>query len=337
MIVRFSRQVLVEWIGKRGQKRLGEKSCLIIGCGALGASSATILVRAGIGDLRIVDRDIVEISDLSRNMLFDETDVTKIMPKPLAAKKKLERINSEVNIESFEDDVNSGNIEKYARGVDIILDGTDNLETRFLINDLSLAEKIPYVFGACVSSQGMVMNIIPGKSPCLRCFIEEVPQYGSLATCETAGILPSIPIVVGAIQANEAIKILINNKRVEKRLIFIDIERNEFSKLRVDRKERCPACRGEYEYLMKRKGTDATILCGRETVQISPVKKMHISLGELAKRLALRGEIVVGKHLIKFAPNKKNEIIFFRDGRALIKGTGDKKFARSLYSKYIGN
>ncbi|TES93622.1 MAG: thiazole biosynthesis adenylyltransferase ThiF, partial [Candidatus Cloacimonadota bacterium] len=326
-----------EWIGKRGQKKLREKSGLIIGCGALGATTATILVRAGISNLRIVDRDIVEISDLSRNMLFDETDVTKMMPKPLAAKKKLKRINSEVKIESIVDDVNSGNIERYAKGMDIILDGTDNLETRFLINDLSLTEKIPYVFGACVSSQGMVMNIIPGKSPCLRCFIEEVPQYGSLATCETAGVLPSIPIVIGAIQANEAIKILINNETVEKRLIFIDIEKNEFSKLKVDRREECPACRGEYEYLMRRKGTDATILCGRETVQISPPKKIHLSLEELAKRLALRGEIVVGKHLIKFAPNKEKEIIFFSDGRALIKGTGDKKIARSLYSKYIGN
>lgn len=333
---RYSRQVLLKSIGEKGQRTLLESRVLIVGCGALGTVIVNNLARAGVGHLRIVDRDFVELENLQRQVLFDEDDVAKAMPKVMAAAEKLHKINSSIEIEPHLKDVNSRNIEDLIQGMDVVLDGTDNMETRFLINDACLKHRIPWVYGGAVSSCGMTMNIIPGKTPCLRCIIPDLPAPGSLDTCDTVGVLNAVTAVIGSIESNEAIKILLGDEGVSRDLLTIDLARNCFDRIAVTTRSDCPACqKGEFEYLNQKGEGDVIKLCGREMIQITPRQEMTVSLEDLKARLERVGEATFMGFLLKFKVDKC-ELIIYPDGRAFVKGAIDKEAARSLYAKYVG-
>jgi adenylyltransferase/sulfurtransferase len=327
-------------LGENGQRRLASARALICGCGALGSAIANTLVRAGVGAVRIVDRDFVELSNLSRQALFDEADASAGLPKAVAAAEKLRRINSSVEIEPVVADVNHANVERFCDGADVILDGTDNFETRFLLNDAAVKLRLPWIYGGCVGAEGQTMTILPGETACLRCLMETCPQPGSTPTCDTAGILGPIVGVIASIEAAEAIKILSGNRdAVSRHLTVVDIWRNHIKQVDVSRLREqvdCPTCkRGEYPWLSGREGGRSAVLCGRNAVQLSNPGK-SISLDDLAKRLAGIGSITQNQYLLRLKV-PPHEITVFPDGRAIISGTDDISAARTLYAKYIGS
>ncbi|MFB0516821.1 MAG: ThiF family adenylyltransferase, partial [Candidatus Neomarinimicrobiota bacterium] len=252
MIDRYSRQTLFPGIGEEGQKKLGKSYAVIIGCGALGTVIATSLVRAGLGKVKIVDRDFIEYHNLQRQVIFSEEDIEAGLPKAIAAERHLNKVNSSVEVEGVVADVNYANIERLVAGADLILDGLDNLETRLLINDVSLKHNIPWVYGGAISSYGMTMNIIPNKTACFRCLQAGAGGAGIALTCDTAGVISPAPFVIGSLQTAEAMKILIGAKEVNQDLIMIDVWRGEFERIRIAQRTDCPACRGEYEFLEAR-------------------------------------------------------------------------------------
>jgi adenylyltransferase/sulfurtransferase len=317
---RYSRQHLYKNIGKSGQKKLSHSSICIIGIGALGTVAADLLARAGIGKLHLVDRDFIEISNLQRQTLFDESDIGKL--KADTAKIKLEKTNSEVHISSSNTDLDHTNISDHIGLPDLILGCTDNMESRFLINDYCKKYKIPWIYGGAVSDKGSVYNILP-SSPCIRCVF---PGQGE-ETCDTAGILNSAAHIVSGIMANEAIKILVS-KAAEDMLIHIDVWKNEFIKIRVQKNKDCPACKGNYQYLTGKIGIKTVKLCGRGVFQIKGKKK---NLLELKKKFEKIGKAVSFSGIVHF-----NGISVFEDGRAIIKAKTIEE-AKSLYSRYIGN
>ena len=245
---RYARQTIFPRIGKAGQTRLLKSRAVIIGCGGLGCNIANLLARAGIGNLRIIDRDSVEYHNLPRQVLFNEADVKAGLPKAIAAERHLRKINSTIQIKGIVADVNSANIEQLCQDADIILDGLDNYATRFLINDFALKYKIPWVYGGAVMSQGMTMNIIPGKTPCFRC-LYPVSKTPDAITTETAGIIGPAPAIVGALQATEAMKILLGAPEINRDLIMIDIWADTFDRIKIKKRRGCPACNGNYEFL----------------------------------------------------------------------------------------
>ena len=268
MIDRYSRQVLFPGIGENGQKKLGNSSVAVIGCGALGTVIATILVRAGIGKIKIIDRDFIEYHNLQRQVLFDEDDIRNQLPKAIAAERHLKKVNSSIDIEGVVADVNYTNIERLISGVDLILDGLDNRETRFLINDVSLKHKIPWVYGGAISSFGMTMNIIPNETPCLRCMWHGTTERGLAMTCDTAGVIAPAPFIIGSLQSTEAIKILIGVENINRDLISIDVWAGDFKHFKIARSSDCPSCQGKYEFLDAQFGTKTTSLCGQNAVQV---------------------------------------------------------------------
>jgi adenylyltransferase/sulfurtransferase len=333
---RYSRQILIAEIGESGQKKLLKSRVLVVGCGALGTVIANNLVRAGIGYLKIVDRDYVELNNLQRQMLFDEEDVEKGVPKAVAAADKLRRINASIKIEAEVKDVNRRNIEALIKDVDIVLDGTDNFETRFLINDACFKHRIPWVYGAAISSYGMTMNIIPGVTPCFRSIASSLPTPGSIDTCDTVGVLNAITSIVASLQSNEAINILLGENSWNRELLVIDLTNNSFKKITVQERNDCPLCqKGELEYLNKKGPLESIKLCGRETVQVTPQREMEVSLEYLKGKLEKLGDASYLGSLLKFRVDKY-ELIVFPDGRAFINGCTDEKIAKSLYAKYIG-
>ena len=247
-IDRYSRQILFSRIGKAGQAKLWKSRVVIIGCGGLGCNIAGLLVRAGVGNLRIIDRDVVEYHNLPRQVLYDEADVKAGLPKAIAAERHLKQINSTALIKSIVADVNSANIERLCSDVDIILDGLDNYGTRFVINDFALKHKIPWVYGGAIMSRGMTMNVIPGETPCFRC-VYPVTGYPEAVTCETAGIIGMAPAVVGSLQATEAVKILLGAPEINRDLIVTDIWFGTYDRVKVKKRADCPACHGKYEFL----------------------------------------------------------------------------------------
>jgi adenylyltransferase/sulfurtransferase len=326
-------------LGENGQRRLASARALICGCGALGSAIANTLVRAGVGAVRIVDRDFVELSNLSRQALFDEADAAAGLPKAVAAAEKLRRINSSVEIEPVVADVNHANVERFCDGVIAILDGTDNFETRFLINDAAVKLRLPWIYGGCVGAEGQTMTIIPGETACLRCLMETCPQPGSTPTCDTAGILGPIVGLIASIEAAEAIKILSGNRdAVSRYLTVVDIWQNHIKQVDVSRlrdEVDCPTCkRGEYPWLSGREGGQSAVLCGRNAVQFSH-PETSISLADLARRLAGTGPITLNQYLLRLKV-PPHEITVFPDGRAIVTGTDDISAARTLYAKYIG-
>lgn len=340
-IERYSRQMRFGGIGKAGQERIVNSRVTICGCGALGTVLANALVRAGVGFVRIVDRDFVEVSNLQRQVLFDESDVIGNLPKSEAAAKKLREINSMVTIEPVVTDIDRTNIIELCKDVDVILDGTDNFEVRYLINDASVSLNKPWVYGGCIGSHGQSMTIIPGETPCLRCVFEAAPGPGEVGTCETAGVLGPIVNVVASYQAAEALKLLAGKKdAISRELLHIDMWENVNRRIKIAplvNKVNCPCCKQKkFEWLEGAHGTQTTSLCGRNAVQVSHRVSGRLSFEDLSKQLTASGTVSFNKFLLK-AQIGEYEFTVFPDGRAIIKGTDDCEKARTLYAKYIGH
>ncbi|HEC89575.1 MAG TPA: NAD(P)H-binding protein [Thermoplasmatales archaeon] len=331
---RYSRQIILKEIGKKGQRKLFNSRVVIIGCGALGSTIANNLVRIGIGFVRIVDRDLVELSNLQRQNLYDERDIG--LPKASAATDKLRCINADVEIEAVIEDVTAKNIEKIIGDMDIVLDGTDNMLTRFLINDACIKHDIPWIYGGAVGTQGMSMNILPSKTPCFRCILPNLPKAGSLPTCDTLGVLNSIPTVIASIETTEAIKILLDKNNFNRHLIVYDIWTHEFHSKNIKKNESCECCvKHNFQFLKSELKTSIIKLCGTDGFQITPASSNKISFKELKQELESIGEVSIDEVLLKFKI-KNYEINIFRNGRAIIYGAEDEKTAKSLYARYIG-
>lgn len=339
---RYSRQMRFAEIGNTGQERIRGSRVLICGCGALGTVLADTLVRAGVGFVRIVDRDFVDLSNLQRQVLFDEQDVADHLPKAVVAAKKLSRINSQVTLDPHVADIDWRNIRSFAQDVDLILDATDNFEIRFLINDVSLELGIPWVYAGCVGSHGQTMAIFPNESACLRCVIESPPDAGSTETCDTAGVIAPAIHMVTAIQAATALKILAGRPDlVAPQLTIVDVwegtlRQMNLAKLR-DRSE-CPSCvKGRRDWLNGGNASQPVRLCGRNSVQITPANPTLISLEELAEKLKPLGEVTRNPFLLRLRPTDSSfELTVFRDGRAIIQGTEDIGVARGIYARFVG-
>jgi molybdopterin/thiamine biosynthesis adenylyltransferase len=335
---RYSKQILMPEIGEKGQERLSKSSVLIAGCGALGTVIANSIVRAGAGFVRIIDRDFIEYNNLPRQVLFDEEDIKKGLPKAVAAAEKLRLINSDIKIEPVVADLTSENIEHLMKGMDIVIDGTDNFETRFLINDACVKLGVPWVYGGVVSTSGMSYAIIPGKTPCFKCFISKVPPPGSTPTCDTVGVLGMAVNIVASIEVVEAIKILIGDfDALIKKLIVVDPWYGTWKLIDLKKSDtRCSVCDDrQFEFLEQKRGTRTTSLCGQNSVQIIPPKADRISFEDLAGRLKSVGNATYNKYMLKLKVDQY-EFTIFPDGRAIVKGTNDESAAKTLLSKYIG-
>lgn len=336
---RYSRQILFNGIGNDGQQRLLNSRALIIGCGALGSAQAESLARAGVGRLRIADRDFVEASNLQRQTMFTEHDASERMPKAVAAANHIREINREIEVEAEIADVNYSNIERLIKDCDVVLDGTDNFATRYLINDACVKHEINWIYGAAVGSYGVTMTIQPHQTPCLRCVFEEAPPAASAPTCDTAGVIMPIISVVAAVQVAEALKLLSGqNESLHRSLMQFDVWRNEWRKINPGPPAPdCPTCAvGNFETLEATSGDFAAVLCGRNAVQISPVQATQIDFEELANRLRATGDVKFNDYLLRFRTGDF-EVTVFQDARSIIRGTSEIKTARSLYAKYIGN
>lgn len=337
---RYSRQILFSGIGNEGQKKISSKHVLIIGAGALGSGNAEVLVRAGVGKVTIIDRDYVEESNLQRQQLYTEEDVAEKLPKAAAAKKRLAMVNSNVSINAIIGDATAEVIEELAGNVDLIMDATDNFETRMIMNDVSQKYKVPWIYGACVGSYGMAFTIIPGKTPCLNCLLRTIPLQG--LTCETGGIIaPAVQMVI-AHQTAEALKILAEDwEAVRNTFVSFDLWRNQYTTMKMSNAKfaGCLSC-GEnptYPYLQKENLAKTTVLCGRDTVQIRPANNGQISLEKLASQLENLGYLVKGNpYLLSADMNDGERIVIFKDGRALIHGTKDLTHAKSVYQRIFG-
>jgi molybdopterin-synthase adenylyltransferase len=339
---RYSKQILFAGLDEAKQQRLLDSKVLLCGCGALGTVLAETLARAGVGMLRIVDRDFVELSNLQRQVLFDEQDVADRTPKAIAAAHKLTRINSQITIEPIVADIDHTNIVGLTEGVDLILDGSDNFEVRFLINDASLETGIPWIYAGVIGSHGQTMTIFPGKTACLRCLIESVPDPGSTETCDTAGVLGSAVNVISSLEAIDAIKILSGQAElVSPKLTVIDVWDGSFRQMNLAslrENSQCPTCiGGERVWLSGKQGAQTTVLCGRNSVQVSPAKKTKLPFEELAEKLSTAGKVTTNPYLLRLELSDPDfDVTVFRDGRAIIQGTEDAGVARSVYSRYIG-
>ncbi len=339
---RYSRQILCRQIGIAGQARLSESSVLLLGCGALGSVLAETLVRAGVGRLKLCDRDFVETDNLQRQVLFDEGDVAGNLPKATAAAARLARINSQVNVEAIVADANHGNIERLAEGAVLLLDGTDNFETRYLINDLAVKTDRPWVYGAVIGTTGLCMTVIPHETPCLRCVFEEAPPADMNPTCDTAGVLAPVVNVIASLQAMEAIKLLIGRAdQINRGLMQFDGWSGRLINVNVAGARRageCPCCgKGDFAYLSGRRAGGTTTLCGRNAVQVLPGNRAMIDFAAIAARLRpLAGVALSYNAFLLRAEVNGHEMTLFPDGRAIVKGTKDADQARSLYAKYFG-
>ncbi len=338
---RYSRQTRFPALGEAGQRKLLESRVTICGCGALGTVLANHLVRAGVGHIRIVDRDFIETHNLQRQILFDETDVAENLPKAEAAARKLRRINSSIDIEAVVTDIDHTNILDLVRDADLILDGTDNFETRYLINDAAVKLGKPWIFGGVLGSEGQTMTIRPGVTPCIRCLIETSPPPGMTPTCETAGVLGPAVAVIASFEAVEAIKLLSGaHDALNTELIMVDVWDWSFRRLKVAGllgKVDCPCCqRKQFEWLDGALGSHTTTLCGRNAVQIATRRSDPLNFPELASRLAPLGDVRHNAFMLRFA-TEGHEFTVFPDGRAIIKGTNDIAKARTLYAQFVGS
>jgi molybdopterin/thiamine biosynthesis adenylyltransferase len=338
MIERYSRQILFDGIGEAGQRRLLTSRALIVGCGALGTAQAEALARAGVGHLRIVDRDFVEASNLQRQTMFTERDAEERLPKAIACATHIASINSEIVTEAEIVDVNHTNVERLIKDCDVVLDGTDNFATRYLINDACVKHEVNWIYGAAVSSYGVTMTVRPHVSPCLRCIFEEAPQAGSAPTCDTAGVIMPIISMIAAVQVSEALKLLTGHtEQLHNSLVQIDVWRNEHRRIALREPALdCPTCAlGRFATLEAEAGDFAAILCGRDAVQISPATPTRVDLASLAERLRAAGEVKFNQYLLRFRAGSY-ELTVFEDARSIIRGTDDVPTARSLYAKYVG-
>lgn len=338
---RYSRQMRFYGVGTEGQQRLLDSHVTLCGCGALGTVLANVLVRSGVGHVRVVDRDFIETNNLQRQVLFDEHDVAENLPKAEAAARKLSAINSSVHVEPVVTDIDRTNILDLTHDADLILDGTDNFEIRYLINDVAIKLNKPWVYGGCIGSHGQTMTILPGETPCLRCVFEAAPNPGEAGTCETAGVLAPIVNIIASYQATEAIKILTGRlDQVNRELLYFDIWENVQRRIKIAPlrgKVDCPCCqRRQFEWLEGAMGSQTTSLCGRNAVQVTHRLPSQLNFEEMAKHLETLGEVSYNRFLLKFKVDGF-EFTVFPDGRAIIKGTNDVDKARTLYAKYVGH
>jgi len=338
---RYSRQMRFPGIGEDGQKRLVNSHVTLCGCGALGTVLANALVRAGVGHLRLIDRDFIETNNLQRQVLFDEHDVAENLPKAEAAARKLGAINSSVYVEPVVTDIDRTNIGDLVGDADLILDGTDNFEIRYLINDAAVKLNLPWVYGGCIGSHGQTMTILPGQTPCLRCVFEAAPNPGEAGTCETAGVLSPIVNIVASYQVAEALKILTGRlDKINRELIYIDVWDNIQRRIKIAPllgKVDCPCCqRRHFEWLDGEQGSQTTSLCGRNAVQVAHRTPSSLNFEEMAHHLETLGEVSYNRFLLKFKVDAYDFTVF-PDGRAIIKGTNDVDKARTLYAKYVGH
>jgi len=336
---RYSRQILFDGIGEEGQRRLSESRVLIVGCGALGSAQAEALARAGVGTLCIADRDFVESSNLQRQTMFTESDASERLPKAIACANHVREINSEISVTAEIIDVNHSNIERLIEGCDVVLDGTDNFSTRYLINDACVKHCVDWIYGAAVGSYGVTMTIRPHEGPCLRCVFPEAPPAASAPTCDTAGVIMPIISVVAAVQVTEALKLLTGRtESLHKSLMQFDVWRNQWR--RIDIGERVPDCLtcglGRFETLEADDREFAAVLCGRQAVQVSPSHPVQVDLLALSQKLKSAGEVKGNNYLLRFRTGDY-ELTVFQDARSIIRGTDDIATARSLYARYVGN
>ena len=332
---RYSRQILFPGIGERGQEALLGARVALVGCGELGSFHAAALARAGVGSMVIIDRDYVEPSNLQRQWLFEESDAADALPKAAAAERRLALINSSIHVRGVVADLTASNAEQLLGRVDLILDGTDNFDTRYLINDFSVSHSIPWVYGAAVGSYGLAMPVVPGRTPCLRCVYPNPPQSAQ-PTCETAGVVNVIASLVASYQVADALKILCGQAdRVEARITTVDVWQGGTRQIAAPpRDPECPACgRRQFPYLEESR-REPVRLCGRSAVQVQE-REQSLDLAELKARLERIGEVRANEFAVRFFV-PPYEMTIFPDGRAIIKGTSDAGLARSLYARYIG-
>ena len=335
---RYSRQTLFRGIGRAGQQKLAKAEVAIVGCGATGSAAAALLARAGVGTLRIIDRDYVEPSNLQRQSLFDEDDAAQSLPKAIAAARKIAAFNSQIVVEPKVDDLIPANVEALLQGMDLILDGTDNFETRYLINDYAIANAKPWIYSAAVGSYAVTLNVLPGKTACLACIFPDSPR-GMVETCETSGILNSAVNLVASIAATEALKFLVNGSEapeLRRTLLSLDLWSNEHAEISAaQQRPGCRAC-GQRDFVhLKGEGRPHITLCGRNSVQIHE-RQRPIDFAEMDRRLQSHGTVRHNDFVLKFWRDPY-EMTLFPDGRAIIKGTTDTAVARSLYARFVGS
>jgi molybdopterin/thiamine biosynthesis adenylyltransferase len=330
---RYSRQMLLPEIGTAGQKALGKSSAVVIGCGALGTHALSFLVRAGVGSVKVIDRDVVEKSNLQRQTLFSEDDIGRAKAK--VAEQRLKEVNSEIRIKGEVVDLSFANIQGVVRGATVVLDATDNMDTRFLVNDACVKLGIPWVYAGAVGTTGMVMPVVP-DGPCLRCVFTSPPQPGELATCDTVGIVNTLPGVVASLETTEAFKIM-QGKQPIKELMFIDVWLGDLQRIKVKKNPECECCgKHNFEFLQAKKRKLAVSLCGRNAVQIVPARPLKGDLDHLRKKLSKLGRTEMIDGLLRFR-TKAAEITVFPDGRTIVGGTTDLAKAKTIYSKYVGD
>jgi len=332
---RYSRQTLFAQIGEAGQARIGATSVCIVGCGALGSFQAEALARAGIGRLRLIDRDYVDYTNLQRQWLYSEADAREELPKAIAAARRLHELNRHVEVEPLVTDLTPSNAEELIAGCDLILDGTDNFETRYLLNDLSVKRSLPWVYGAAIGSYGIAMPIAPGRGPCFACVYPEPPQ-GLQPTCDVNGVLSSATASVAALQVGMALRLVVGWPDFECRIQTLDVWTGVAKQLPTgERDPECRVCaRREFRYLNGKRRVPVS-LCGRNAVQLHETAR-PLNLKQLADRLRPFGEVRVNEFALRIAV-PKYDLTFFPDGRAIVKGTTDPGVARSLYAKLIGS
>jgi molybdopterin/thiamine biosynthesis adenylyltransferase len=335
---RYSRQILFRGVGAEGQTRIAEGRIAIVGCGATGSALASLLARAGVGTLRIIDRDYVENSNLQRQSLFDEKDAAESVPKAIAAARKIATFNSDIVVEPRVEDVTPRNIESLLEGMHLILDGTDNFETRYLINDYAVSKSAPWIYLAAVGSYGVTMNVLPGQTACLACVFPETPA-GMVETCETSGILNTAVNAVASIAATEAVKLLVGggaSRQLRRTLWSLDVWANAHAEISSERPRPGCRCCGARDFIhLAGEGRPHITMCGRNSVQIHE-RSRPIDFAEMQRRLETQGLVRHNEFVLKFWL-KPYEMTLFPDGRAIIKGTTDTAIARSLYARYIGS
>ncbi len=354
---RYTRQLVLRELGEEGQKKLAAGAVLVVGCGAIGTNAAQLLARAGVGRLRIVDRDYVEEDNLHRQVLFIEDDVKDRQPKAVAACRRLSEANSTTSLEPVVADVTRQNVERLLENVSVAVDATDNMETRFLLNDACVKLSVPWVYSGAVGTMAMTMTILPRRTACLRCVMDNPPAPGFLPTCETMGVLNAAPAAVAAFEVAEALKVIVGRDAVGDSLLYFDVWHRTMQTMVVSRRQDCPACGlGSYEFLGGKTENWTVCLCGRNAVQITPAAETVLDLERIQKSLARYGEVSYNGFLIALKtahasqPRPQGEagaaaadeipggteLIIFPDGRAIVKGTTDESTARKLYARYVG-
>ena len=333
---RYSRQVLFAPIGEEGQQKMGKARIAVVGCGATGSALVSLLARAGAGYLRIIDRDYVERSNLQRQVLFDEADAAESLPKAIAAARKIKAFNSEITVEPHAADLTPENVEDLLNDVEIVLDGTDNFETRYLVNDFAVSEEVPWIYAAGVASYAVTMTVLPGETACLACIFPDSPR-GIVETCDTSGILNSAVNFVASLAATEALKLVVGARdKLRRTLLSYNVWTNDYAEVRADTpRDGCRACQQRDFVHLAGKGRPHITLCGRNSVQIHE-RERPLDFAEITRRLSPHGEVRHNEFILKFW-REPYEMTLFPDGRAIIKGTNDTAIARSLYARYVGS